>query len=48
MRGLLGESDMRGLVASVLAVVEREADAEITKPRAPRRIGAKPFQLVAI
>ena len=30
LRGLLGEPDMRGLVASVLAVVEREADAEST------------------
>ncbi len=30
LRGLLGEPDMRGLVASVLAVVEREADAVST------------------
>ncbi len=27
LRGLLGEPDLRGLVASVLAVVERAADA---------------------
>ncbi len=30
LRGRLGEPDMRGLVASVLAAVEREAGAEIT------------------
>ena len=30
LRGLLGEPDMRELVASVLAVVERKADAEST------------------
>ncbi len=35
LRGLLGEPDMRGLVASVLAVVEREVDAESSRTALP-------------
>ncbi len=47
LRGLLGEPDMRKLVASVLAVVEREADAEST-PAAESAASPKTCSLAAM